>query len=83
MPDRMPERMSEHVPERMTSRYFQMECQNYVRKMDQGGDHSKKVFFLREKNRISKSCKSRGNSKKTKKLFKKLEGYIRVASLNT
>ena len=25
--------------------FFQMVCQNYVRIMCQGGDHSKKVFF--------------------------------------
>jgi len=41
MPNRMPERMSEHMPERMTSRWY---ARNYVRIMDQGGDHSKKVI---------------------------------------
>jgi hypothetical protein len=68
MPDRMPERMSEHVPERMTSRYFQMECQNYVRKMDQGGDHSKKVFFFYVRKTESRSPVNHGEIQKNKEI---------------
>ena len=39
----MSDRMSEYMPERLTSRLY---VRNYVRIMDQGGDHSKKEIWM-------------------------------------
>ena len=42
MPDRLPERLSEYIlPEGVTSRWH---VRNYVRIMDEGMDHSQKLF---------------------------------------
>ena len=38
-------KMSEYLPKRMTSRWYVRNC-NYVRIMDQGGDHSKKIISI-------------------------------------